>query len=438
MSSTTVSPPDAVTAALGLIDAAACLLLSADVWQLPGQVQADALAAVERVSRRLEYGKLRLLADFHRRDVAGEVAGVSTRQFLKARLRLSSAEALRRLHAVRELVPSVSPTGEVVEPELPATAAVVASGDISSEHAQVISSAISHLPTGLDVSVVAGAEKALAGHARKLDPADLRTVAQRLHLHLNPDGTLPDDKPSRRELTFRRDAYGMDVIRGRLDAEGSATVQAALAPLMQPRRAEDGVRDPRSPARRCADALVELSEQSLNCGDLPTIAGERPHVTVTIGLDDLREGTGHATLNTGAPISTETARRIACDASVIPIVLGGEGEPLDVGRASRTIPPGIRRAVVARDIGCVHLDCVHLDCDQPAQRCEVHHVRHWANGGATALNNLVLLCRHHHWTIHHQNWQIAFQKWVPYIIPPPLIDPEQRPRRNTMHDLPSG
>jgi hypothetical protein len=199
---------------------------------------------------------------------------------------------------------------------------------------------------------------------------------------------------------------------------------------MQPRPAEDGVRDPRSPARRRADALVALSEQALNQGDLPTVAGERPHVTVTLTLADLRGGTGHAMLNTGAPISLETARRIACDASVIPIVLGSDSEPLDVGRASRTIPLGIRRAVVARDIGCVH-----LNCDATAQRCEVHHVQHWANGGATALNNLVLLCPRHHWTIHHENWRIVFLGEIPHVIPPPILDPLQKPRRNTRHRI---
>jgi hypothetical protein len=157
---------------------------------------------------------------------------------------------------------------------------------------------------------------------------------------------------------------------------------------------------------------VTLSEQALDRGDLPTVAGERPHVTVTIGLNDLRDGTGHGTLNTGAPVSSETARRIACDATIIPIVLGSEGEPLDVGRATRTIPPGIRRAIVARDLGCIH-----PDCDAPAQRCEAHHVRHWANGGATALSNLVLLCPRHHWTIHHDQWQIVFHEGIPHVIP---------------------
>ncbi|HEX3811703.1 MAG TPA: DUF222 domain-containing protein [Mycobacteriales bacterium] len=425
MSSTTTSPPDVVSAALELIDAATDLLLSADVWRMPGQAQADALASAERISRRFDYGTLRLLADFHNRDIAGEQAGLSTRQFLRARLRISSSEAIRRLHAVRELVPGLSPSGKTVEPELPTTAAGVAAGDISAEQAQIISSAIRRLPTGLDSATRVAAEKTLATQARKLDPADLKAVARRLHLHLNQDGNLPDDKPSRRELSFRRDIDGTDIIRGRLDPEASATVQAALAPLMQPRPAEDGVRDPRSPGRRCADALVTLSEQALGRGDLPTVAGERPHVTVSITLDDLRDATGQGTLNTGTEISPESARRIACDASIIPIVLGSKGEPLDIGRASRVIPPGIRRAVVSRDVGCVH-----ADCDQPASHCHIHHVRHWANGGATALGNLVLLCPRHHWMIHHDNWRITFLHGKPHVIPPPLIDPLQRPRRN--------
>jgi hypothetical protein len=168
MSSTTVSPPDLVSAALELIEATTNLLLSADFWPMAGQAEADALAAAERVSRRLEYGKLRLLADFHRRDIAGEQAGVSTRQFLRSRLHVSSAEATRRLHTVRELVPRVLPSGETVPPELPATAAAVAAGEISGEHAQIISAAIRRLPSSLDSRVVAEAEETLAGHARDL------------------------------------------------------------------------------------------------------------------------------------------------------------------------------------------------------------------------------------------------------------------------------
>ena len=232
MSSTTAAPPDLASAALELIDAATELLLSAEFWQLSGRVQADLLERAEAVGRRFEYGKLLLLADFHRRDIAGGEAGVSTGQFLRSRLKISRSEAIRRIHATRELVPGVSPSGETLAPELPATAAAVATGAISAAHAQVISQAMRQLPTSLDTAERVHAEEDLAGHARNLDPDDLKIVARRLLLQVNPDGTVPDDKPARRELTFSRDVDGTDRLRGRLDAEASATVQAALAPLM--------------------------------------------------------------------------------------------------------------------------------------------------------------------------------------------------------------
>ena len=114
------------------------------------------------------------------------------------------------------------------------------------------------------------------------------------------------------------------------------------------------------------------------------------------------------------------------------MVLGGKGEPLDVGRATRTIPPAIRRAVVARDIGCIH-----PGCDAPAAWCDVHRVIHWVEYGPTALANLVLLCGRHHWNIHHTDWRITFIQGIPHLIPPAIIDPDQIPRRNTLHDLPT-
>jgi hypothetical protein len=127
--------------------------------------------------------------------------------------------------------------------------------------------------------------------------------------------------------------------------------------------------------------------------------------------------------------ANEHARRLACDASVIPAVLGTQSEPLDVGRATRTIPPAIRRALTIRDKGCVHPGCT-----KPPDWCDAHHVRSWLDGGPTALRNLVLLCGKHHRTVHHTEWKIVFLQGIPHLIAPPLIDPLQQPRRNTLHD----
>jgi hypothetical protein len=346
------------------------------------------------------------------------------------------------------LVGSVSVSGEIVEPELPATAAAASEGVVSAEHVRVIGQAMKQLPPAVAAKDRVAAEEFLAEQSRDMDPVRVRVLARRMHAVLDPDGTLDEDKPARRELIFRRDVGGMYYLRGRLDSEASAAVQAALGALAQPEPAQDGVADTRSGSRRMADALVEMCDRALASGGLPAVGGEEPQVTVAISLDDLRgqapdeapapatrrPGTG--TLGTGAAITPDAARRIACDASVIPMVLGSQGEPLDVGRASRTIPAGIRRAVVARDIGCVHPGCT-----APAAWCQAHHVKHWADGGPTSLANLVLLCHRHHWIVHHDGWQIVLLGKLPHVIPPPLVDPRQQPRRNTMHDqpgLPSG
>ena len=186
--------------------------------------------------------------------------------------------------------------------------------------------------------------------------------------------------------------------------------------------------DLRSPARRYGDAFAELLTGVLDGGGLPTEGGERPHVTVTVALETLQRRLGDARdadllgslaaeLGTGAALSAEAARRVACDARVLPVVLGQAGEPLDVGRASYTVPAGLRRALVARDRGCAF-----PGCDRPPTWCHAHHITHWSHGGATALGNLVLLCAHHHRVVHHQEWDVRIgEDGHPEFTPPPWV-----------------
>src|SRR5690606_6276450 len=103
---------------------------------------------------------------------------------------------------------------------------------------------------------------------------------------------------------------------------------------------------------------------------------------------------GRCELENGPALAVETAKRLACDASVVRIVEDGLGRPLDVGRKTRSIPPAIRRALQSRDAGCRFPGCTHT------RFLDGHHIRHWADGGATRLSNLVLLCRHHHRQVH--------------------------------------
>ncbi len=125
------------------------------------------------------------------------------------------------------------------------------------------------------------------------------------------------------------------------------------------------------------------------------------------------------------PIPPEVVRKIACDADIIPVVLGGESRVLDIGRTSRIFPPHIRKAITARDQGCAFPECT-----MPAPWCEAHHIDYWSHGGTTGVDNGTLLCSHHHHVVHKERWKIRVASGVPWFIPPPHLDPGQTPRRN--------
>jgi hypothetical protein len=121
-------------------------------------------------------------------------------------------------------------------------------------------------------------------------------------------------------------------------------------------------------------------------------------------------------------VDAATVRRWACDAEIVPMVLGSRSEPLDVGRTQRTAPDAIRRALNVRDGGCAF-----PGCDRTPRRCQAHHIGHWRDLGDTAVHDMCLLCRYHHQLVHHGHWTIHMIDGRPWFTPPAFIDPEQRP-----------
>jgi hypothetical protein len=131
-------------------------------------------------------------------------------------------------------------------------------------------------------------------------------------------------------------------------------------------------------------------------------------------------------LGTGGACTPGQLRMLACDAQIIPAVLAGDSQVLDLGRATPTWNTAQRRALALRDRGCVA-----PGCDRPPAACDAHHRRHWADGGPTDLRNGALLCPFHHHQVHRQGWRVIIATdGYPALIPPASIDPHQRPRQH--------
>jgi Domain of unknown function (DUF222) len=166
---------------------------------------------------------------------------------------------------------------------------------------------------------------------------------------------------------------------------------------------------------------------------LPDHGGSRPQVVLGVDFDLLSRQIGAGTLDNGDQVTPEAARRMGCDAHILPVVFGGASQPLDVGRSRRLVSGSLRRALVVRDRGCAF-----PRCDRDARWSDGHHVRHWSVGGPTCLTNIVLLCHYHHAEIHKKdNWTVHIAgDGLPTFIPPAHVDPHRKPQRNRYHRRP--
>ncbi|HEX6210757.1 MAG TPA: DUF222 domain-containing protein, partial [Methylomirabilota bacterium] len=216
-----------------------------------------------------------------------------------------------------------------------------------------------------------------------------------------------------RALHVYPDEDGTWRIKGRLAPEVGALLVKALAAaretLYQQARAratDTRATRPETPTmeRQQADALALLAETALHHGLDPGAPGERYQVVVHVDAPVLADpdATGQSVLEDGVRVSAETSQRLACDASRVVMRHDGEGNLLEVGARTRTIPPALRRALNHRDRGCRVPGC-------GVRFGQGHHIRHWARGGPTTLSNLALLCRRHHRAVHEEGYQVERQ-----------------------------
>jgi hypothetical protein len=201
----------------------------------------------------------------------------------------------------------------------------------------------------------------------------------------------------------------------------NAGIDAIVGEELRAGREEPDV-DSRTLPQRRADAAERIFRHSVTC----TAREGLPVATmvVRVSLDDLRAGHGVASIDgVLEPISVGTARILAAYSNIIPAVLGGRSEILDMGRAQRLFTRSQRLALVERDDGCAW-----GGCSSPPAYAEAHHLEWWSRGGETDLSNGIMLCSFHHHRIHDDGWEIEVREQVPYFIPPPWV-PDGRPRR---------
>ena len=314
----------------------------------------------------------------------------------------------------------------------PVVAAAFGAGDIGPDAATAVCAAIDTLPGGVPAAMYTQIEQLLVDTARDEGTKAVVQRSMEIANRFDPDGFAQreEDARARRFLHLIRQHDGTLKIRGCLDKESGALVLAVLDPLAAPGPVNEGISDLRLAEHRYADALVQLCQ--LATPTLPDVRGERPHMFVTTTLESLHRAAAGAlgTLEGGYLISPGALRRIACDANIIPVVLGSAGQPLDIGRATRIVPQGLRRALILRDEGCAF-----PGYDRPPSWCDAHHIDHWADGGPTSLCNTALLCVHHHDRVHRDGWTITIIDSLPWFIPPAWLDPQQRPRQNSRYRI---
>jgi hypothetical protein len=274
-------------------------------------------------------------------------------------------------------------------------------------------------------------ETRLLAQAERLPVVRFRTVCAHLRHAADRDAFLAGQLETRdwRSLELKPCGEGGVALSGFLDPEGGALLRTALEPLAS----RAGSDDHRLREQRYADALVELCARSLDLGVIPQRSSQRSHLQVTTALETLLDlvGSSAGEIEHGGVIAGATVRRLACDATITRVLLDAESAVIDVGRSQRVVPGATRRALNIRDKGCRW-----PGCDRSVSWTAAHHVIHWAQGGRTDMDNLVLLCHRHHWSVHEGGQQLVRSDDGSLLTLPPL--PQQVSMARAPTSLPAA
>ncbi|WP_240617098.1 HNH endonuclease signature motif containing protein [Nocardioides speluncae] len=354
--------------------------------------KADALLALSRLEVQLAALRLRIMATAD--DVAEEAGARDVAAWLAHESRDVPAACRAEQHLAVALHSRWTRLGTAV-----------AEGSVNLAQARVIARALDELPSDLDPALRAQAEEHLVEAAKEYRPDQLRVLGRRILDVIAPEvGEAEEAKQLTREeeraweavsLTLTRRGDGTTRLAGVLPDAAASRLATYLDAFTSPR--QHATVAPQDRAR--GQAFIALLEH-LDPAKLPDHGGDATTVMVTINHDALTRDLASAGLvGTDDKITASEARRLACTAQIVPVVLGGKSEILDLGRTRRLFNAPQRKALRLRD-----QQCRGENCSVPAQWCEAHHLSPWSRGGKTNLTDGILLCSHHHHRAHDNRY----------------------------------
>ena len=437
MSEVPVPPQLALPDAVVQLAAAVGGALEAPVWPVAAEELGPLLQLVVSCENQLAALRLSLVRQADERSVAESVHARTTAFWLAQLLRVDHLDAAKQVRLARE-------GGEQV-------LAALAEGSVCESKALAIVDGLRLVQRIGTVTVqeVQQGEAFLLEWAPHLTRRELARAAEKIADTLDPDRGKKLDQDERlahslREITLTPDVAtdgAMYRVSGRLTKETASLLMTALDAVMRTdAENEEDSSLPRAARRtlpqRRADALAALVRLALDHDDLPLRHGEPVRALVTIPLATLEtraaqaglidSASGQATsylpglTEHGDRLAPAALRRLACDASLVPVVLGSRGQPLDLGREVRLASAAINRALAVEFGGCCGIGCT-----APPSRTTAHHLDHWADDGPTSLANTAPLCEHEHWLVHQGGWDLR-RTGEPGVVewrPPGWIDP---------------
>lgn len=365
------------------------------VWSMGYPELGQTLLDLTRLRARVEELELRVAARAHGRDLGETTGAATTAAWWAHHSRMTQVEARRRMAMARAMDGDHEPVGDAL-----------ATGHLLPDQAAVVITAVDALPEGLDTALVHQARTHLVRLGRHHDARELKILGRRVLDAIAPEiaeaheaKTLQREEDEARaacRFTMSDDGHGRCHGRFTLPIAQGAMLRKALLALASPRRPDT---EPRPLPHQLGHAFCEYVER-YPADRLPDTGGLNATVVVTMTLETLIDGLATARLDTGELLSPGQARRLACEAGIIPAVLDGQSQVLDLGRRQRFHTRSQRIALGLRDEGCSA-----VGCDRPPGACHAHHEDPWSTGGATSVRRGRLLCPRHHTLAHDADYR---------------------------------